>query len=244
MALSDCSTQKGADMAQHNLELTLQTESGDRALAFPARRLVCSGWVGRDKAALQAHIDELAELGIEGPTRTPIYMNFPTYLVTTADTVEVISAESSGEVEYVVLRDGASTCIGVGSDHTDRGFERHSIPASKLMYPKVMASAVWPLEEVAEHWDRLVIRSWVTAGGKRQLYQEDELAAILDMAAVLAPMPPEDGPADEGLVLFSGTVATKQGMVYGERFDFELEDPLRGRKLSHGYDVRVLAQHT
>ncbi len=231
-------------MSERILELTVQTAAGVQPLAFPVRRLVCSGWVGRDKAALQAHIDELAELGIPGPTRTPIYMNFPAYLATTAETVEVISGESSGEVEYVVLRDGPRTWIGVGSDHTDRGFEKHSIPASKLMYPKVMAPVVWPLEEVADHWERLVLRSWVTAGGERQLYQEDALAAILDMAAVLEPMPPEDGPADEGLVLFSGTVATRLGMVYGERFDFELEDPALGRKLSHGYEVRVLAQHT
>ncbi len=231
-------------MANSNLTLTLQTQAGERELVFAVKRLVCSGWVGRDRAALQAHIDELAELGIEGPNRTPIFMNFPPYLVNNADAVDVISTESSGEVEYVVLREGGNTFIGVGSDHTDRGFEKYSIPASKLMYPKVLAPVVWPLEEIAEHWDRMVIRSWVTRGGKKELYQEDELAAILDMEAILGPMPAEDGPTDDGLVLFSGTVASKMGMVYGQRFDFEMEDPVLGRKIGHGYDVRVLTQHT
>ena len=64
-------------MTQPTLNLTVQEKSGERALSFPVKRLVCSGWVGRDRAALQAHIDELAELGVGGPTRTPIFMNFP-----------------------------------------------------------------------------------------------------------------------------------------------------------------------
>lgn len=230
-------------MTPPTLNLTVQEKSGERALSFPVKRLVCSGWVGRDRAALQAHIDELAELGVGGPTRTPIFMNFPPYLVNSAEAVEVISEESSGEVEYVVLKGEGRAFVGVGSDHTDRGFEKYSVPASKLMYPKVLSPVVWPLEEVAEHWDRLIIRSSVTQGGKKSLYQEEPLAAILDLATILAAMPKTDGPADDGLVLFSGTIATKGGLIYGSRFDFEMEDPVLGRKTGHGYDVHILPQH-
>lgn len=226
------------------LKLTLLSGAGEQELAFQVNRLVCSGWVGRDEIALKAHIDELAAIGIAGPGRTPIHLNFSTYLVQTAHNVDVVSGETSGEVEYVILQQGARRFVGVGSDHTDRGFEKTSIPASKQMHPKLMAPAVWPMEEVAGHWDSLVLRSWVTAGGERMLYQEDALASILDPDSILATMPRDDGLPSDGLVLFSGTVPTKMGMVYGERFEIELEDPVLSRKLAHGYSVRILPQYT
>ena len=94
-----------------------------------------------------------------------------------------------------------------------------------------------------DHWDRIVIRSWMTVGGKKELYQEDALASILDVAGILDAMPAEDPLPDEGLVLFSGTVASKIGLVYGERFDFEMEDPILKRKNAHGYTVKVHSQH-
>lgn len=225
------------------LNLTLESSTGTQDLAFRPQRLVCAGWVGRDEAALRAHVVELEEIGIPGPSKTPIHMNLSANLVTTADAVEVISAESSGEVEFVFLRAGAECYIGVGSDHTDRGFERYSIPASKQMYPKVMSTVVWPYLEVKDHWERLIIRSWSTLDGSRVLYQEDTLAAILDVDGILAAMPTDDPLPADGLVLFSGTVASKMGMVYGERFDFEMEDPILKRKNRHGYSVTVRPQH-
>jgi len=65
----------------------------------------------------------------------------------------------------------------------------------------------------------------------------------LDVEALLEQLPKDEGLPADGLVLFSGTVATKIGLVYGERFDFEMEDPLLDRKIRHGYQIRVLPQH-
>jgi hypothetical protein len=230
-------------MDHKELHLVLDSITEKQDLVFFIRRLICAGWVGRDKEALQAHIDELGQHGVPAPTRTPIYLNFSPYLVTTSNAIDVISPESSGEVEYVVLREGDRTYVGVGSDQTDRGFEKFSIPASKQMYAKILAPVVWPYEEVKDHWNQLVIRSWTTAEGKRILYQEDGLAAILDAEALLEQLPKDEGLPADGLVLFSGTVATKAGLVYGERFDFEMEDPVLDRRICHGYHVRVLPQH-
>jgi hypothetical protein len=42
------------------LNLAVETSQGTEALKFEGKR--CE-WVGRDRAALQAHIDELARLG-------------------------------------------------------------------------------------------------------------------------------------------------------------------------------------
>jgi hypothetical protein len=225
------------------LNLVVESRKGKRELTFNVCRLICAGWVGRDKEALQAHIDELAEHGVPGPTRTPIYMNFSAYLASTAEAIDVVSPESSGEVEYVFLKQGEGTFIGVGSDQTDRGFEKFSIPASKQMCAKIMGPVVWPYQEVKDHWDQIVIRSWTTSNGKRTLYQEDALATILGVEALLEQLPTDEGLPTDGSILFSGTIPTKMGLVYGERFDFEMEDPVLDRTIRHGYHVRVLPQH-
>jgi hypothetical protein len=170
-------------------------------------------------------------------------MNFSPYLATTSDAIDVVSPESSGEVEYLFLKQKEGTYIGVGSDQTDRGFEKFSIPASKQMCAKIMAPVVWPYQEVKDHWDQIVIRSWTTSNGKRALYQEDPLATILDVEALLEQLPRDEGLPADGLILFSGTIPTKMGLIYGERFDFEIEDPVLERKIRHGYHVRVLPQH-
>jgi hypothetical protein len=230
-------------MADRELSLFVASMMGTEETNFCFRRLVCAGWVGRNKVALQAHIDELAELGVPVPTRTPIYMNLALHLLTQAEIVEVISEETSGEVEYVAFTAPGGTYIGVGSDHTDRGFERHGIPASKQMYAKVVAPEVWPYQEIKDHWDQIILRSWTTRGGERLLYQEDYLAAILDLETLLADLPKDDGLPADGLVLFSGTVASKHGLIYGDSFQFEMDDPVLGRKISHKYEVRVLPQY-
>jgi hypothetical protein len=56
---------------------------------------------------------------------------------------------------------GGEVFVGVGSDHTDRALERLSIPAAKQACPKVAGTAVWRLDEVEDHWDRLELRAWV-----------------------------------------------------------------------------------
>ena len=225
------------------LNLVVESTKGKRELTFNVRRLICAGWVGRNKEALQAHIDELAKHGVPGPTRTPIYMNFSPYLATTSDAIDVVSPESSGEVEYILLKHGEGAYIGVGSDQTDRGFEKFSIPASKQMCAKVMAPVVWPYQEVKDHWDQIVIRSWTASDGKRTLYQEDALATILGVGTLLEQLPMDEGLPTEGLILFSGTIPTKMGLAYVERFDFEMEDPVLDRTIRHRYRVRVLPQH-
>lgn len=230
-------------MSYPELKITVESAGGTRDRLFPIRRLICSGWVGRDPVALQEHIDELAEHGVPAPTRVPIYLNFSPYLVMTSDTVDVVSPESSGEVEYVVLKDGDQMFIGVGSDHTDRGLEKYSIPASKQMYAKVLAPMVWPYDEVRGHWNEIIVRAWSSVGGTRTLYQQAELATILNVEELLEQLPTGDGLPTEGFVLFSGTPATLTGLVFGDAFDFEMEDPVLERTIRHGYEVRVLPQY-
>src|SRR5512135_1340434 len=151
------------------LLLNIALRQGSHELMISAEHLICAGWVGRDRKALQAHVEELGRLGIPGPNRIPIYMNFSTYLLTTDDEITVVSSQSSGEVEYVLLCQGEKTWVTVGSDHTDRDVETKSIPGSKQMYAKWLAPECWPYREVKDHWDELILRCWVHKDGQRTL---------------------------------------------------------------------------
>jgi hypothetical protein len=230
-------------IASKMLYLKINQKQGSRDLVFAADHLVCSGWVGKDPKAIQAHIDELAKLGIPGPDRIPIYMNFSTYLLTTEDEITVVSSQSSGEVEYVLLCQGEEIWVTVGSDHTDRDVETKSIPGSKQMYAKWMASECWPYPEVKDHWDQLLMRCWVQKNGQRTLYQEALLASILGPEELLKKMPDRGEIKGKGMVLFSGTIATQGGLVYGDSYDLEMEDPVLKRKISSQYKVKVLPQY-
>ena len=41
----------------------------------------------------------------------------------------------------------------------------------------------------------------------------------------------------EGTVMFCGTLAAHGGIRPAQRFEFEIEDPVRGRRIHHAYDV-------
>jgi hypothetical protein len=230
-------------MASKSLVLTVNAKDGSHQLTFEAGRLVCCGWAGRDQAAVEAHIDELARIGVPRPTRVPTYMNFSTYLLTTESEMTVVSDKSSGEVECVLLCRGDKIWVTVGSDQTDRDIETKSIPASKQMCAKFVADACWPYDEAADHWDRLMLRCWVGRNGTRTLYQEAPLASNLPPVELIRNLPDVTFPPRDGVVLFSGTVATRSGLVFGEAYELELEDPVLNRRISASYRVRVLPQH-
>jgi Protein of unknown function (DUF2848) len=223
--------------------LKMNLLKGSRDLVFTASHLVCGGWVGRDQKGLKAHIDELGQLGVPAPRRIPIYMNLSTYLLTTEDEVTVVSDKSSGEVEYVLLCSGEEIWVGVGSDHTDRDVETKSIPGSKQMYAKCLSPECWSYPEVKDHWDRLMLRCWVMQGTERTLYQEAPLADILNPEELIKQMPREGMEKQEGFVLFSGTIPTKKGLIYGDSYELEMEDPVLKRMIKHMYRVKVLPQY-
>ncbi len=226
-------------MSEVHLALTV----GGSEVRLPIDRLVVAGWVGKDRAALQKHIDELAELGIAPPSRTPTYMNLTPAILTTDRRLQVVGANSSGEVECIVItaRDG-QRYLGVGSDHTDREFEQFSIPASKQMCAKPVAPDAWPFGEVEDHLDALILRSWMTRDGQRRLYQEGQLAKNRSPVELLENLPQGCVSSGESFCLFCGTFAAIGGLSYGERFEFELFDPILQRSITHGYEVEVRPQ--
>jgi hypothetical protein len=225
------------------LELTLETRAGRSPLPLRIDRLIVAGWVGKDKRALQEHIEELGKMGVPAPSRTPTYMNLSPDLLTASDVMDVVGPESSGEVECVLIKTGNKIYMGVGSDHTDRNFEKYGIPASKQMCAKPVAPVAWDLEEVKDHLAEILLRSWMTLKGRRFLYQEGRLGDNLSVLEILNGIPVEDGMGLDLLCIFCGTFPAKGGILMGERFEFEMEDPVLGRRIGHAYQVRCLPQY-
>jgi hypothetical protein len=223
------------------LELTIIRASGPAPLRFDVRRMVNAGYVGRDISATKAHIKELEKEGVPPPPSIPILFPILRGNITTEGRIEVVGDKTSGEVEFVLLLAGDSICVGVGSDHTDRELEKQSILLSKQVCPNVLSSEVWDYRDVEDHWDDLVLQSWVIPGsGKDEiLYQEAPLKVILSAPDLIELVKSRFSDEDhDGLAIFSGTIPTVMGeMVYGSHFRCALTDPHVNRALTCAYEV-------
>ena len=219
-----------------DLAFTVDAQDTTTPLTLPIDQAVIAGWTGRDPVARDKHIAELEAIGIARPATTPIYYRVAARRLTTADSIEVSGGGSSGEVEFVLIGWQGRIFVGAGSDHTDRRVETYSVTVSKQMCDKVMAPVLWEIEEVADHWDQLILRSHAWIGGARVLYQEGTLDAKLPVEDLIARGFGGKGLPD-GCAMFGGTFAAKGGIRPASRFEFELEDPVLKRSIRHGYDV-------
>jgi hypothetical protein len=221
--------------------LTLVLHGGPNARPAPVEisQTIVAGWTGRDAAAVEKHIKELEALGVKRPASTPIFYRVGAARLTTADTIEAVGETSGGEAEFVLLQHGGRLWVGAGSDHTDREVEKYGVTVSKQMCDKPIAPAFWPFDEVAPHWDQLILRAHVVEGGKRVLYQQGAVSALMDPAALIARYA-GSGRLGDGTLMFGGTLAAHGGVRPTSELAFELEDPVRGRKISHAYRVRTL----
>jgi hypothetical protein len=203
------------------------------------RQLVIAGWTGRDVAALERHIRELEAIGVKRPKTTPIFYRVAASLLTTADTIEVLGEHSSGEVECVAYSLDDRLWIGLGSDHTDRKAEALGVSLSKQMCAKPVSRELWPYEDVAPHWDALVLRSFIAIDGERRLYQEGSVAAMRPLPELFRLYGEGDG-LPTGTAMFCGTLAVHGGITPADTFEMELDDPVLGRKITHSYRVQTL----
>jgi hypothetical protein len=227
----------------NTLKLTLRADDRALEIDFPVGRVVNAGYVGRDQDAVRAHIEELRREGIAPPPSVPMLYSVTADNVTTAERIEVLGNDTSGEVEFVLLLAGQDIFVGVGSDHTDRALERHDVPRAKQICKNVLSRRVWRNRDLQTRWDELVLQSWVApkAADAEVLYQRAPLRSILPPEELLALVKSRLGNVSDGLVLYSGTVPIVTGaVIYGESFRAELTDPCSGNKLSCRYRVDKL----
>jgi hypothetical protein len=214
-------------------------DTSPRQIAFNASTLIVAGWTGRDTAALEHHIEELAALGVPRPSSVPVFYRTSVDGLTQTRRLEVLGPDTSGEVEPVLFGSDDGMWLGLGSDHTDRKAETMGIALSKQLCGKVLATELWRFSEVEAQWDRLIVRAHATIDGTRVLYQEGALAAMRTPRDLLSRY--DGSPAlKAGAVMFCGTVGAIGGIRPASRFEMEIEDPVLGRRIRHDYEVVTL----
>src|SRR3954471_15031084 len=189
-----------------DLAFVIDAQDTTTPLTLPIDRAVMAGWTGRDPVARDKHIAELAAIGIAPPATTPIYYRVAERRLTMEDSIQVSGGDTSGEVEFVLIGWQGRIFVGVGSDHTDRKVESYSVTVSKQMCDKPIAPVLWELEDVAAHWDRMILRAFAWIDGARVLYQEGTLDSMLPVAELIRGCFGDAGLPD-GCAMFGGTFA-------------------------------------
>ncbi len=226
------------------MSVTLQFETGDAALrSIAIENFVVAGWTARDRAAVDHHIEELAALGVPAPSQVPLFYRLSAQLLTQADEVEFLGTDSSGEVEPLLVDDGETLWLGLGSDHTDRKLESVSVAFSKQACAKPVARRLWRFEDVRARLDELALTSWIRDddAGEWQVYQQGTLAAIRPLADLMAASPfAQAARLAPGTAMMCGTFGAKGGVRPASRFRMELRDPASDRRITHEYRASTL----
>jgi hypothetical protein len=219
--------------------ISIESLHGRRAAQLDVRNVVLAGWTGRDRAAMEHHIQELEAIGIKRPATIPVYYRVAAARVTLDTAIQVTGEHTSGEVEFVLAMCDGELLVGVGSDHTDRQAETHGITLSKQLCDKPIAATFWPFAEVRDHWDDLILRATIVTDGQHELYQEGALAKMLPAEQLIRDHDPAQALAATTM-LFGGTQGAIGGIRPADRFEGELEDPRLNRRLAFGYDIERL----
>ena len=201
--------------------------------------LIIAGFTGRNRAKVQEHIDEMRAHGVPIPDAVPTFYPVPTSLLTTATAIDVETPQTTGEVEPVLIVRGDEWLFTLGSDHTDRALEKSDIAQSKAACPKIICTETWRYADVQPHWDSLVLEGW-TVAGSREPYQRGTCGDVIRPEELVAALREQHPEAGSFFVMCMGTLPLIGGkFVYAPRYEFQLTDPVLGRSLSLGYDVRL-----
>ena len=217
--------------------MTLRFDTPEGPLTVEPVACTVAGWTGRDEAAVRHHIEELERIGVPAPSRTPLPYIVSPALLTQADTIHCVGAETSGEAEPAIVSADGRLWLTLASDHTDRALETHSVALSKQICAKPIAREAWRLDEIVEP-DALTLRSWiVNEAGRETLYQDGTLASILPLDTVLDAAAPD---TDGDWVMLCGTLPAIGGVRPALAMRFELNDPATDWTIDLAYRTEAL----
>lgn len=223
------------------LHFELQTDPSPSAISVDIKEFVIAGWAGRDRHAIEHHIEELAAIGVPRPSRVPLFYRVDCHQLTQDARIQVVGNGSSGEVETFVFMHEGELCVSLTSDHTDRKLETVSVALSKQVCAKPVGRVAWRFADLAAHWDELEIHSTITEDGKTVVYQKGSVALLqhpLDLIAAYTDgkgLPPH-------CAMSCGTVATIGQIRPASVFEMSLHDLRHQRVLRHRYDVDFLPE--
>src|SRR5690606_5378867 len=92
--------------------------------------------------------------------------------------IQAFGAGWSCVTEVFVFNHQGRLLVSLGSDHTDRVLEAHSVALSKQICAKPVAREAWLFSDVAEYWYELIIRAYIQEDGKEVLYQDGPLSTL------------------------------------------------------------------
>lgn len=194
------------------------------------KHLFNGGYAGRDTAAVQHHIDELAALGVPGPATVPTLYPLAAMQASQAEVVDVPHDKTSGEAEWALIVPAGATSpddylVTVACDHTDRALEVHGVAWSKQSAPDVLGTKAWRWGDVRDSFDQFTLRAWVTNDGVEELISDGSPADLLSPDYWIERMG-EAGLIDEGTVVMSGTIPMIEGVnQFSDGWRVELADP-------------------
>lgn len=215
-----------------------------RVVAVEPKRFIIAGWTGRDSAAIEHHIEELAAIGVPRPSSVPLYYRAGLNLLSQSESQHVIGDDSSGEAEPVLFFAQGEWWLTVGSDHTDRNVEGYSVAVSKQMCPKPLATAAWRWTDIVSRQDEIQLQSRILEDGEWIAYQNGTLASIRPLQQLRAGIFPADTDVT-GNFLFCGTLgaipnAQGKGIRPAGEMEISLRDPRTSRVIVHRYSVESL----
>jgi hypothetical protein len=224
------------------LHFNVETLTSPMALDVTIDTLVVAGWAGRDHAAIEHHIEELAAIGVPRPSAVPLYYRVANSLAIQDGDIQVVGDETSGEVETFVFTAGDEMYVSIASDHTDRKLETTGVALSKQICAKPIASTAWRFADVADHWDQMIIRSYIEEDGQSVLYQEGALSALRPPQELIEGFTGGASTLPAGTGMICGTVGAIGGIRPSRHFRLELHDPILGRSLHHSYAINPLPE--
>ncbi|MEP4766332.1 MAG: DUF2848 domain-containing protein [Roseibium sp.] len=213
--------------------MKFQTASGE--LAGSPDRLIVAGWTGRDRSAVDHHIEELAAIGVPAPSTVPLYYQCSPALLTQQPGINVLGPDTSGEAEPFLIRNNGKTWLGLASDHTDRALETYSVAASKQICAKPVADVLWSLDAVRDHLDEIELCSWILEDGDWISYQSGTLAAILPLELLI-----DGANFKDGTAMLCGTLPAIGGVRPAANFKMALRDPVLGQSIDWHYKADAL----
>lgn len=213
-------------------ELSLRDERGT-PIVFTPEVFVIAGYTGRDRAQVQHHIDELAHEGIAPPPEVPMWYEMPVENLTTAGTITVRSAQSSGEVEPLIVGVDGALYLGIGSDHTARDVEREDIATSKRVCPKPIGTNVVRVAAFGPEYDAVRLESSMDG----EAYQSGTFAQIMPLGELVDGLRKRTGA--KRFVLSCGTVPLIGGFRYGSDFAARISGGPLAQALQLTYHVTV-----
>jgi 4-hydroxyphenylacetate 3-monooxygenase len=210
------------------------TDERGASVQLTPEAFIIAGYTGRDRAMVQKHIDELEREGIAPPPEVPMWYEMPLTILTNADTIEVTSSKSCGEVEPVLICVNGVLYLGIGSDHTARDVEREDIATSKRVCPKPLGRTIARIGTLDATFDALKLESWIDG----EAYQSGTVAQLVPLATLLAGF--RSRSQAKSFALYCGTVPLlTHGFRFGTKFSARISGGPLATPLTLDYTTTV-----